>query len=214
LEEEVAAGRDILCVMCSSECSGSYNTVVVVANELMEEHPECKIYVVDTYLECAAAGLLVYLAQEMKKQGYTIEKVRDTLEERKGNADIYFLVDHLDYLVRGGRLSTVSGAVGSVLNIKPILHFEEGKIVSLTKCRGKHNGKRMILDLLKKMNLDKTLVIVAHTDNLTEAKEYAAMLENELDLKVRFINEVNPTIGTHTGPDGLAVAFCTLPESK
>lgn len=213
LEEELVAGKDILCVMCSSECSGSYNTVTVVANELMEERGDCKIYVVDTYLECAAAGILVYLAQELKKQGHTLEETRDVLEARKGNVDVYFLVDHLDYLVRGGRLNPVSGAVGSVLSIKPILHFEEGKIVSLMKCRGKNNGKRTILDLLKKMNLDKTLVFAAYTGNdAREGKEFAAIVENELEVKVRFINEVNPTIASHTGPDAVAVAFCTLPE--
>lgn len=211
-EEELAAGRDILCVMCSSECSGSYNTAVVVAGELMEEHKDCKIYVVDTYLECAAAGILVYLAQEMKKQGHTLEETRDTLEARRGNVDIYFLVDHLDYLVRGGRLNPVSGAVGSVLSIKPILHFEDGKIVSLMKCRGKNNGKRTILDLLKKINLDKTLVFAAYTENAQECREFVAVVENELEVKVRFINEVNPTIGSHTGPDAVAIAFCRLPE--
>lgn len=212
-EKEIEAGRDILCIMCSSECSGSYNTVLVVANDLMEEHKDCRIYVVDSYLECAAAGILVYLAQEMKKQGHTLEEVRDAVEARKGNVDVYFLVDHLDYLVRGGRLNPVSGAVGSVLNIKPILHFEEGKIVPLMKCRGKNNGKRTILDLVKKMNLDKTLIFGAYTGTSdAETKEFVAMLENELEVKVRFINEVNPTIASHTGPDAVALAFCTLPE--
>ncbi len=132
-EEELRAGKDILCVMCSSECSGSYNTVVLVGKELMEEYPESQICVIDSYLECAAAGLMVSLAQRMKKQGCTLAEVRDTLEARKKDFDIYFVVDHLDYLVRGGRLGAFSGAVGAVLQIKPILHFEEGLIVPLLK---------------------------------------------------------------------------------
>lgn len=210
-EAELKQGRDIFCVMFSSECSGSFSTVHLVAEELMEKQ-DCKIYVVDSLNGSVAAGLMVYLAQEMKKAGHTIEEVRDTIEARKKDFDVFFLVDHLDCLVRGGRLNAISGAVGTVLSIKPILHFEEGKIVPLMKCRGKINAKHTILERLKKENLDQTLIAVAHTDNLEEAKEFAAEIEEELGVKVVYINEVNLTIGTHTGPDALGVAFCKLPE--
>lgn len=211
-EAELKENRDIFCIIFSSECSGSYSTASLVAQELMEEQ-DCKIFVVDSLNGSAAAGLMVYLAQEMKKAGHTIEEVRDTIEARKKDFDILFLVDHLDCLVRGGRLGAVSGAVGTVLNIKPILHFEEGKIVPFVKCRGKNNAKHTMLETLKKVNLDKTLVAVAHTDNLEEAKEFAATVEQELGVKVVYINEVNLTIGTHTGPDALGLAFCKLPEA-
>lgn len=212
-EAELDAGRDIISVIFSSECSGSYNTVSIVAQELMEER-DCRIYVVDSLNGSVAAGLMVYLAQEMKKQGHTLEEVRDTLEARKKDFDIFFLVDHLDCLVRGGRLNAVSGAVGTVLNIKPILHFEEGKITSFMKCRGKNNGRHTIIETLKKMDLDKSLIAVAHTDNLEEAKEFAAEVEEALSCKVVYINEVNLTIGTHTGPDALGVAFCKLGQQQ
>lgn len=210
-EAELAENRDIVCIIFSSECSGSYSTACMVAQELMEER-DCKIYVIDSLNGSAAAGLMVYLAQEMKKAGRTIEEVRDTIEARKKDFDILFLVDHLDCLVRGGRLNAVSGAVGTVLNIKPILHFEKGKIVPFLKCRGKNNAKHTMLETVKKMNLDKALVAVVHTDNLQEAEEFAATIEKELELKVVYINEVNLTIGTHTGPDAIGLAFCTLPE--
>ncbi len=212
-EAELDAGRDILCIMFSSELSGSYSTVSVVAQELMGER-DCRICVIDSLNGSVAAGLMVYLAQEMKKQGHTLEEVRDAIEARKKDFDILFLVDHLDCLVRGGRLNAVSGAVGTVLNIKPILHFEEGKIVSFLKCRGKNNAKRTMLDTMKKLNLDKTLVAVAHSDNLEEAKEFAAEVEAELGVKVVYINEINLTIGTHTGPDAIGVAFCKLPDKE
>jgi len=211
-EQELMAGKDILCVMCSSECSGSYNTAMAVARELMDERPECKIYVVDSYLECSATGILVYMAQEMKKQGRTIEEARDTLEARKGNVDVILMVEHLDYLVRGGRLNVVSGTVGSVLNVKPILHFENGKIVPLMKCRGRKNALHAMMELVKGKKLDKSLIFTAYTMQNNDCRDFTAMLENELDVKVRFMNEVNPTIGSHVGPDAVAVAFCTLPE--
>lgn len=209
-EAELAQGRDIFCIIFSSECSGSYGTACMVAQELMEEQ-ECRICVVDSLNGSAAAGLMVYLAQEMKKAGHTLEEVREAIETRKKDFDILFLVDHLDCLVRGGRLNAVSGAVGTVLNIKPILHFEAGKIVPFIKCRGKNNARHTILETVKKRKLDKHLVAVVHTDNLEEAKEFAAEVERELEVKVVYINEVNLTIGTHTGPDALGLAFCELP---
>ncbi len=212
-EAELNENRDIISIIFSSECSGSYSTVCLVAEELMEER-DCRICVIDSLNGSAAAGLMVYLAQEMKKKGHTLEEVRETIEARKKDFDILFLVDHLDCLVRGGRLNAVSGAVGTVLNIKPILHFEKGKIVPFVKCRGKNNARRMMLETVKKRNLDKTLVAVVHTDNLEEAKEYAAVVEQELGIQVVYINEVNLTIGSHTGPDALGLAFCTLPEKK
>ena len=171
-EAELAQGRDIFCIIFSSECSGSYGTACMVAQELMEEQ-ECRICVVDSLNGSAAAGLMVYLAH--------------------------------------GRLNAVSGAVGTVLNIKPILHFEAGKIVPFVKCRGKNNARHTILETVKKRKLDKHLVAVVHTDNLEEAKEFAAEVERELEVKVVYINEVNLTIGTHTGPDALGLAFCELP---
>ncbi len=211
---ELDAGRDIIAIIFSSECSASYGTCCTVAKELMDERGDCKIYVVDSLNGSVGAGLQVYLAQEMKKNGAALEEIRDTLEARKKDFDIYFLVDHLDCLVRGGRLSPVSGAVGTVLNIKPILHFEEGKIVSLVKCRGKNNGKKTIIDTLKKMDLDEALIAVAHSNAADEAAEFAAEIEAELGVKVAFTNEINLTIGTHTGPDAVGVAFCRKPGSK
>lgn len=200
--------RDILVIMCSSECSGSYSTACLVAKELTEAFPGSRISVVDTLNECAGSGLMVHLAQEMKKTGHTLEEIYQKLELKKQDFDIYFLVDHLDCLVKGGRLSPASGMVGSILNIKPILHFEEGKIVPFAKCRGKSNGKRMMLNSLKQMDLDETLLAVVHTNNLAEAERFAKELKDELGISPLSINEVNLTIGTHTGPDAIGVAFC------
>lgn len=207
-EEQLKNDLDILVVMCSSECSGSYSTACLVAAELMHTYEKSRIYVVDTLNECAGSGLMVHLAQEMKKEGYPLDAIYNELEQRKHDFDIYFLVDHLDCLVKGGRLSAASGMVGSILNIKPILHFEEGKIVPFAKCRGKNNGKRTMLNSLKQMQLDETLLSVVHTDNLAEAERFAKELEEELGIPVLSINEVNLTIGTHTGPDAIGVAFC------
>ena len=129
MEEELKKGHDILVLMASSECSGSWSTVKTEADDLMENYPGSRIYVLDTYLEAIASGLLVYMAVDMKEEGKNLDEIAAVLEEKKKHIDVYFIVEHLDYLVRGGRLSPLSGAVGSMLQIKPILHFENGKIV-------------------------------------------------------------------------------------
>ena len=209
MEEPVKEGKDIIAVMASSGCSGSYNTVCTEAADLMQEYPGAKIHVVDSLLESIPAGLMVYMAQEMKKAGSNFEEVVETLERRKLHLDAYFIVDDLKYLVRGGRLSSFSGAVGTMLNIKPILHFRDGMIVAYEKCRGKKAAKKKILDDLAAMNLDKNYCSLAHSVNRTEAEEYAGILEKELGMKIFSIEELTLIIGTHTGPGALGVAFMT-----
>ena len=208
MEEELKKDHDILVIMASSECSGSYSTVLTEAEDLMVNYPGSRIYVLDTYLEAIASGLLVYMAQDMKEEGKSLDEISAVLEEKKKHIDVYFIVEHLDYLVRGGRLSPLSGAVGSMLQIKPILHFENGKIVPLMKCRGQKAAKKAILELLAKKKLDKKYYIGAHTNNEAGGREFLAQAKEVTGLDPLFISEVSLIIGAHVGPDAVAVAFC------
>lgn len=210
MEQAVLDGCDIIVYMASSDCSGSYNTVRVEAESIMEQYKDARIHVVDSRLECAPIGLLVRQAVALKKAGRSFDEIVAATEELKENANVFFLVDHLDYLVRGGRLSPISGAVGTVLNIKPILYFENGKIVPFTKVRGRVAGKKAILEQLKKLDPEKYVISVVHTVAETEAKEFARQIESELGLKVVSIDEVNPIIGTHAGHNALGAAYCPI----
>ena len=210
MEQAVLDGCDIIVYMASSDCSGSYNTVRVEAESIMEQYKDARIHVVDSRLECAPIGLLVRQAVALKKAGHSFDEIVTATEELKENANVFFLVDHLDYLVRGGRLSPISGAVGTVLNIKPILYFENGKIVPFTKVRGRVAGKKAILEQLKKLDPEKYVVSVVHTVAEEEAKEFARQIESELGLKVVSIDEVNPIIGTHAGHNALGAAYCPI----
>lgn len=212
MEEQLKKGLDIIAIMASSECSGSYNTVLMEAKELLEDYPEAKIHVVDSFLETSPAGMLVYVAQEMKKKGCAFEDVVKVVEEKKKDCNLLFMVDDLKYLVRGGRLNVVSGAVGTLLRIKPILCMDKGLIAPYEKCRGKQTAKANIIKHLKEMKLDRDLVCVLHTVNPKEAQEFADTLRTELGIEPLWINEVNPIIGAHVGPGDLGVAFCKLPD--
>ena len=212
MEQAVLDGHDIIVFMASSDCSGSYNTVRVEAEELMKEYKDARIHVVDSRLECAPIALISHVACEMRRKGKSFDEVVETVERIKADANVFFLVDHLDYLVRGGRLNPISGAIGTMLNIKPILHFEEGKIVAFTKVRGRNAGKKAIIDNLRKLDPDKYLFSVGHTIAEEEAREFAGQLEKELGVHVLYVDEVNPTIGAHTGDNAIGVAWCPMPE--
>lgn len=209
MEPTVAEGKDVIVAMASSECSGSYNTVRVVAQELMEKYPGSRIYVLDSLLECAPIGLLVRMGVDMKKAGKSFDEIVETLERRKLDMDVYFIVDNLEYLVRGGRLSAFKGAVGSMLDIKPILHFENGKIVPLMKCRGKKAAKQIILERLSKMDLDPEYFAFGNTTCREEVEEYAEECKEKLGVKITDIVDVNLIISTHTGDGAFGVTFVT-----
>ena len=208
MENALKEGHDILAIMASSECSGSYNTVLTEANDLMEQYPGSKIYVLDTLLEAAGSGLLVSMAIDLKEEGKTLEENAGILERRKTKCNVYFIIDHLDYLVRGGRVSPLSGAVGSVLQIKPILHFEKGKIVPLMKCRGRKTAKKELLEVLSKKKLDKHYFIGAQTECMEEELEYVQKARELFGVEPLYVGDVSLIIGTHVGPDALGFAVC------
>ena len=212
MEEAVKAGDDIIAVMASAECSGSYNTVCVEAEKIMADYPGSRIHVVDSRLECAPIALLVKYGQKLKNQGKSFDEVVEAVEKKKSHFDIYFVIDHLDYLVRGGRLSPLSGAIGTLLSIKPILHFEEGQIVPLMKVRGKKAAKLAILDELRKKNLDKDWFCAGNTLDYDEAEEFANICVKEFGVKLDYIADINPTIGTHIGDGAFGIVFCTADD--
>ena len=210
-EEELKKGKDILAIICSSGLSMSYNTCHRVGEELMEEYPGSKIIVMDSLNESGGAGLMLYMARDLQKEGKTMEEIRDRIEAVKQNFTAMFVVDDLKYLVRGGRLSAFSGAFGTLLDIKPILHLnEEGKIVPLKKIRTRKRAINEILRIAKEMDPDPRYMYVVHTFNEPSAQELADRVENELGIKVDRqykLGVINNTIGAHTGPNALGFGF-------
>ena len=210
-EEELKKGRDILAIICSSGLSGSYSTCYTVGQELEKEYPGRKIIVIDSLNESAGAGLMLYLARDMQKEGKTMEEIRDHVESVKLDFKAMFVVDDLKYLVRGGRLSPFSGAFGTMLDIKPILFLNvEGKIVPLKKVRTRKRAVNELLRIAKELEPDERYMYVVHTHNEASALELADRIQNELGITVdRTYNlgSINNTIGAHTGPNALGFGF-------
>ena len=205
-EAELAKGKDILAIICSSGLSMSYNTCATVGKELMEEHPECKIIVIDSLNESEGAGLMLHMARDMQLEGKTMEEIEAEVLKQRENFQAMFVVDDLKYLVRGGRLSAFSGTVGTVLDIKPILYINtvtEGKIIPLKKVRTRKRAISEIIRMFKEMDPDPRYCCVVHTFNEQSAIELKERIKEELGVDVPFINEINNTIGAHTGPNAL-----------
>lgn len=206
-EIELQKGKDIFCIIFSSQLSGSYNTACMVASELMEKYPDRKIIVIDSLNASAGAGLMLYMARDMQKEGKSMEEIRDYIESIKSRFQAMFIVDDLQYLVRGGRLSSFSGAVGTMLDIKPILHLVEGKILVLCKKRTRKRAIDELMDTMERMNPDPKYFAVVHTNNEQSAQELAERIQSETGIVVNKIMEINHTIGTHTGPNALGFGF-------
>ena len=141
LEPYLKEGKDILHIAFSSGLSGTYNSSRIAAEELMEEYPDRKIIVVDSLSASLGQGLLVWLAQQKKELGQTLEDVADWVEKNKLKMVHLFTVDDLNHLYRGGRVSRTTAIVGSMLNIKPVLHVDnEGKLTAIGKVPRQKEG--------------------------------------------------------------------------
>lgn len=209
-EDALKADKDILYLAFSSGLSSTYHASTIAADELKEKYPDSKIYCVDTLAASMGQGLLVYLAAEKKKDGATIEEVRDFVEQNKLNLCHWFTVDDLNHLKRGGRVSAATALVGTMLNIKPILHVDdEGHLINVGKARGRKASIESLFAHMKEsaINPSEQTVFISHGDCEEDALTLKKMVEKEFSPKGIEINTIGPVIGAHSGPGTLALFF-------
>ncbi|MBQ2981702.1 MAG: DegV family protein [Lachnospiraceae bacterium] len=202
---------DILHLAFSSGLSSTYSNAVIAANDVMEEYPNCRITVIDTLAASMGEGLLVYKAVNLKKEGKGLDEVATYIEENKGNVISRFTVDDLHHLHRGGRVSKTTAIVGSLINVKPILHVdEEGLLKSLENVRGRKKSLARIIDMMEEATRDyngtNDIVFLSHGDCEEDAKYIASEIEKRFGIKT-MVNILGQTIGTHTGPNLIALFF-------
>lgn len=209
-ENILKSGEDILYIAFSSGLSGTYNAACMAAQELSEKYPERKVIVVDTLAASMGEGLLAYYAGVMRKEGKSIDEVAAWLEENKLKLCMWFTVDDLNHLRRGGRVSSTVAFVGSLLGIKPVLHVDdEGHLIAVSKVR----GRRQSLDaLVSKMvetceNPKDQMVFISHGDAADDAKYVADKIREKLTVRDIKMNFIGPVIGSHSGPGTIAVFF-------
>lgn len=205
-------GKDILHISFSSALSSGCQNIINGANEVMEEYPDCKIIVIDTLSASLGEGILIKKALEMKAEGKTIDEAADWARSVVDHINVLFTVDDLDYLYRGGRLSKTSAVLGTMINLKPVLHVdEEGKLVPIAKVRG---HKKAINTLLETMDAnlgsykDKQVFIgIMHGDCEEEANKLADKIKEKYGYKEFVIEPIGPSIAAHTGPGTMGLIF-------
>ena len=210
MEAPLAAGEDVLVMAFSSGLSTTYQSAVIAAEELREKYPERKLYVVDTLAASMGQGLLVWYACKKRDEGMSLEQLHDWVEENKLHLCHWFTVDDLMHLKRGGRISATTALVGTMLQIKPVLHVDnEGHLINVAKARGR---KASIDALAKKVgelagNYDNSTMFISHGDCREEAEYLAGILKEKYGVKEVIISYVGAVIGSHSGPGTVALFF-------
>ena len=210
MERFLKQGQDVLFLCFSSGLSSTRSSCAIAAEELREQYPDRKIFTVDTLAACGGQGLLVLLAARKQREGATIEEVRDFAEEHKLRLAHWFTVDNLTYLKRGGRLSPTVAAVGTMLNIKPILHVDdEGHLIPVEKVRGRKASLQAMLKHMEQtaVHPEEQTVLISHADCLQDAEELQCLVREQFHPREILITQVGPIIGTHTGPGLLTLFF-------
>ena len=209
-EKILSEGKDLLYLGFSSGLSTTFNSARLAADGLREKYPERTIIAIDTLAASAGQGLIVYLAVEEKKKGASIEEVAEFVKNLIPRMGIWFTVDDLVYLKRGGRVSPTAAFVGNLLGIKPVLYMDDaGHLIPVAKVRGRKTSITTLADKYTEMAVNKEggSVFISHGDCLADAELLASILKERHGVEVKIIADVGPVIGAHSGPGTLALFF-------
>ncbi|MBP3326612.1 MAG: DegV family protein [Coprococcus sp.] len=210
IEEIFKQGQDILYLGFSSNLSSTYQTVAMTGNELLEQYTDRKMISIDTLAASMGQGLLVYKACKCRNAGKTLEETAAYIEDIKLKLCHWFTVDDLFFLKRGGRVSGVTATLGTMLNIKPILHVDdEGRLINVSKVRGR---KTSVTELAKRMEAlavhpETQDVFISHGDCIEDAEKLADIIREKFGTENIVISYVGTVIGAHSGPGTLALFF-------
>lgn len=203
-------GLDVLYLGFSSALSSTYDNGVMAAKSLRESYPDRKLITVDTRSASLGEGMLVHLAFLEKQKGKTMEEVARFVEDTKFHLCHWFTVEDLHHLKRGGRVSSATAVIGSMLSIKPIMHMNnEGKLVNVGKVRGRQRSIDELFNKAKQsaVNPSQQTMFISHGDCEEDAKYLSKRLREELKVVGVIYNFVGPVIGAHSGPGTLALFF-------
>ena len=209
MEKHLRQGQDVLFLCFSSGLSSTRDACALAAEDLRERYPDRKIYTVDTLAASGGQGMLALLAGRKRKEGASIEEVRDFAEATKLHIAHWFTVNDLVYLKRGGRVSPAAAAVGTMLNIKPVLHVDDaGHLIPMEKVRGRKASIQALYRHMKETALpDQKTVLISHARCPEEAEALAEQVRTGFHPQEVLITELGPIIGAHTGPGLMALFF-------
>ena len=210
LEPYIKEGKDILHLGFSSGLSGTLNSMKIAGEMLQEKYPEAKIIVIDTLCACLGEALLLYKALQQKEKGMDIDELAQWVEDNKLHVCHNVTVDDLHHLQRGGRISKTTAVLGTLVQIKPIIHMDDnGKLQVIGKERGRKKSLNKIVDMAVEQSKgwDNDIIMITHGDCIEDAEYVAKLVREKMGIDNILINNIGTVIGSHTGP-GVVAVFC------
>jgi len=210
-EPVFAAGDDILYVHFSRAMTATFDAMDKAVEELKEKYPDRKFYEIDTKGITIGSLNIVYEVGDLYKAGKSAEEILEWAKTEVDHFAVYFFADDLKFFKRSGRVSGLAGTMGTLLGIRPIIYMDEnGKMVSIGKEKGRIKALERLVSYVEELgdNVKGHRVIVASADSKDIADELSAMLKERFgdDLRIEYV-EVNPTAGSHCGPNTVGVSF-------
>ena len=209
-EPVLKKGEDIFYVTFSHAMSKTFDAMDRAIKTLKEKYPDREIRSVDTRSISMGCGFVVYYAALRYKEGATMDELEAYVKKLSAHTATYFAVEDLTYLYRGGRVSGVSKVFGNLLNIKPVLHFDdEGRIVNIAKEKGFRRALSSMLGYMKAkgQDVDKYKIIVIHADYKEVAERFVESIKAEYPAADVVLQYVGPVIGAHCGPGTVGLIF-------
>lgn len=194
----------------SSELSGTYQSAIFARETVKEQYPNLSIEIIDSRAATLGCGMIALKAAEMVKNKSSKEDILDTVLKYIESMEHIFTVDDIEYLFKGGRVSRMQSLLGGMLNIKPVLHVEDGKLVAIEKARGKNKAYKFILEEIEKRIIDKNnieTIAIAHGDDEETALKIKTMLEDKFKVDNFLISQIGAAVGSHSGPGTIAIMF-------
>jgi len=208
-EPVLKAGEDVLYIGFSSKLSGTVQSAFAVKEDLEAKFPGRHVNVVDSLSASLGEGLLVYYAAR-KAASMELDALTRWVEENKLKFAHWFTVDDLVYLKRGGRVSGATAAIATILNIKPVMHTDDGGyLTAVSKAQGRKKSLRELFDHMQKTVFEQETdtVFIGHCDAKEDAEYVASLVHAQYPNMLIHIDTIGTSIGAHSGPGTVALFF-------
>ena len=211
-ESYLKQGISVLHIAFYSALSGSYQSTVIAAENLNGKYGAARVVVIDSKCASMGEGLILYYAVKMKQEGKNMDEIISWILENRCHVCHVFTVDDLNHLHRGGRVSKATAVLGTLVNIKPMLHVDgEGKLTALGKVRGRKKSLSRLISMMEERigayRESNDVIYICHGDCEEDAEYVASLVRKKFGYENILINPIGPTIGAHAGPGTVGVFF-------
>lgn len=208
-ESYASNGIDFVFYSFSSKLSSTYQTCYIIIEELRQKYPNTKMEIIDTKSGSFASGLIALQGAKLAKAGANFEDIVEASKEHSECIEHIFTIDDLSWLLKGGRISKGAEIVGNVLNIKPILDVEKGKMEVIKKVRGRKKALKTVVDIFEERikEFPNQIIGITHADDLNAALKVKDMITEKIGHTNIIIEKIGSVLGSHLGIGGVGIFF-------